>query len=379
MKPAVLFILLLAFAVITKSQTRDSLLYKISAEAGPVNYVEGEVTVSNELDIRSLVKGDKVLIGDKVRTAANAKAEILLNPGSYIRLAENSEFEFLNTSLDDLQLRLNKGTAILEIFATKDFKVSVLTPKAEVSLTKTGVYRFDINDSGEGTLKVWKGIAQVGHLKIAKRQKAVLSDQVMVAKFSHDGKDQIERWSKDRSKYLAKLNSQLERKTLRDSLIASHNSWSFYDSFGLWVFTPRFGVYCFLPFGYGWQNPYGFWFVYDIWSIPLPAYIFYPRTSSLRPAISGKANVPATVPRNASGGTEKPNPVETPPIVPPFMKIQKDVGITREIPTRIDSKIEMPIPVLIQKPSANPIPTTVPSAPDITPSIIVPPSRKRDN
>jgi len=134
MKPAVLFILLLAFAVITKSQTRDSLLYKISAEAGPVNYVEGEVTASNELDIRPLVKGDKVLIGDKVRTAANAKAEILLNPGSYIRLAENSEFEFLNTSLDDLQLRLNEGTAILEIFATKDFKVSVLTRDVLLSI-----------------------------------------------------------------------------------------------------------------------------------------------------------------------------------------------------------------------------------------------------
>jgi hypothetical protein len=38
-----------------------------------------------------------------------------LNPGSYIRLAENSSFEFLTTSLDDLQLKLSDGSAMLEV------------------------------------------------------------------------------------------------------------------------------------------------------------------------------------------------------------------------------------------------------------------------
>ncbi|MFN3330812.1 MAG: FecR domain-containing protein, partial [Pyrinomonadaceae bacterium] len=122
-------IMLLFFAGISKLQAQETLLYKVSAEAGPVNYVEGEVTLVNELGVRNLTKGDRVSIEDKVRTGANGKVEILLNPGSYVRLAGNSEFEFLDTSLDNLQLRLNKGTAIFEVFATKDFKVTVLTPK----------------------------------------------------------------------------------------------------------------------------------------------------------------------------------------------------------------------------------------------------------
>ncbi|GIU82805.1 MAG: hypothetical protein D6687_05225 [Acidobacteria bacterium] len=373
-------IMLLFFAGISKLQAQETLLYKVSAEAGPVNYVEGEVTLVNELGVRNLTKGDRVLIEDKVRTGANGKVEILLNPGSYVRLAGNSEFEFLDTSLDNLQLRLNKGTAIFEVFATKDFKVTVLTPKVEVSLIKTGVYRLDIGENGKCTIKVWKGIAQASNLKIEKGRKAVISNQFEIAKFSRSETDEIERWSKDRSKYLAKINSELERRTLRDSLIASYTNWDFYNSFGLWIFAPRLGSYCFLPFGYGWQSPYGFWFGFDIWTIPLPAYIFYPRQPSIQPNTASGS--PTVTPPNNLPATRKTDQVETPPIVPPFMKIQKDVGIIPpdSFPTRIDSKTNAPTPVLVPNPSVSPVPTTVPSTNDTTPSpVIMTPTRKRDN
>ena len=54
-------------------------------------------------------KGDTLEIGDRVSTADDGKAEILLNPGSYLRLGGHSAFEFKTTSLDDLQIRLRFG------------------------------------------------------------------------------------------------------------------------------------------------------------------------------------------------------------------------------------------------------------------------------
>ncbi len=85
----------------TISTTKD--LYVISAKAGGVNYVEGQVIVAGKNKRGgNLFKGDTVEVGDKVSTGADGKAEILLNPGSYVRLAENSSFEFLTTSLDNL-------------------------------------------------------------------------------------------------------------------------------------------------------------------------------------------------------------------------------------------------------------------------------------
>ena len=117
----------------TVSPTSD--LYVISAKAGGVNYVEGKVVIAGKNNRSGyLLKGDTVEVGDKVSTGADGKAEILLNPGSYIRLAENSSFEFLTTSLDNLRLKLNGGSAMFEVIADDEFKITVNTPKADFSI-----------------------------------------------------------------------------------------------------------------------------------------------------------------------------------------------------------------------------------------------------
>src|SRR5215218_8184327 len=135
--------------------------YVITAKAGGVNFVEGSVTVERKTGISGhLVKGDRLEVGDRVSTAADGKAEILLNPGSYLRLGENSAFEFKTTSLDDLQLKIQKGSVILEVFAAEDFKVSVDTPSTTFVLIETGVFRVDVLNDQKSSLEVWKGAAR---------------------------------------------------------------------------------------------------------------------------------------------------------------------------------------------------------------------------
>jgi hypothetical protein len=86
--------------------------YVISAKAGGVNFVEGTVAVVRKSGRSGvLLKGDTLEIGDRVSTAENGKVEILLNPGSFLRLGGTSAFEFNNTSLDELEIRLDSGSA----------------------------------------------------------------------------------------------------------------------------------------------------------------------------------------------------------------------------------------------------------------------------
>ena len=135
--------------------------YVISAKAGGVNYIEG--TVLRKIGKSGyLLKTDTLEIGDKVATGANGKVEILLNPGSYIRLAGNSEFEFITTSLDDLKLKLARGSAMLEVFADDDFRVIVNTPGAQFYAVKSGVYRVDVMSDGTAKIEVWDGKAKIG-------------------------------------------------------------------------------------------------------------------------------------------------------------------------------------------------------------------------
>lgn len=312
-----------------------SSIYVISAKAGGVNFTEGKVAVARK-DGKSglLIKGDNLEVGDKVSTAADGKAEILLNPGSFVRLGENSDFEFVTTSLDDLKLRIGRGSAMFEVFADRDFRVAVAAPKGDFYLVKSGVYRIDVAADGTGRIEVWKGNAQIGDGKstILKSGQAAVFDgtEATIAKFDRDEKDTLEQWSKTRSKALAKINAALDRRTLRSSLLSTYRSWNIYDSFGLWVYSPYSRSFCFLPFGYGWRSPYGYWLNYDIWSVPLPQVIFYPvRTGNGTGTGTGN-----TTTGNGTIRTRRDDPtdgtsrskIETTYVRPPFTKVQTDVG-----------------------------------------------------
>jgi len=271
--------------------------YVISAKAGHVNYVEGSVAVFRK-DGKSgqLLKGDKLEIGDRVSTGADGRVEILLNPGSFLRLNGLSSFEFETTSLDDLKLRLDSGTAILEVYAADEFTVSIRTPKINYKLVATGVYRIDIPERGETRLEVWKGVAVIpgddGDEVVRSGKVAMTSPNgiSMVAKFDKDEKDEFDIWSKERGKQLARVTAGLKRVNLRSGLMGGFGSlWNMFGSFGLWVFDPFYGGYCFLPFGNGWNSPYGYGYNHCIRNYHLPPVVNPPPPASTPPGESSAA------------------------------------------------------------------------------------------
>jgi hypothetical protein len=368
---------LLVFSGVSLAQTKDdddrraisaaSSIYVISAKAGGVNYTEGKVAVSRKNGKSGyLIKGDTLEVGDKVSTGADGKAEILLNPGSFVRLAENTEFEFITTSLEDLKIKLTRGSAMFEVFAANEFRVAVAAPKTDFYLVKSGVYRVDVQNDAVAAIEVWKGNAQVGDgetaiLKSGQRA-TVNGSEIAVAKFDRDEKDSLEQWSKDRSKQLAKINASLDRRALRSSLLSSFRNWNMYDSFGLWVYNPFSGSYCFLPFGYGWRSPYGFWFNRDIWSVPLPQVITSapppPRTNAPPPSKNDRIIGAGGGTRTDSAPTRTGEEVRV--IRPPYTKVQPDVGVgspSTSFPSDID---RFPS----REPSRVPVaPPSAPSAP----------------
>lgn len=275
----------LAFFSASLAVAQDSALraaggdkWVITAKAGGVNHVQGSVSIERASGKTGmLLKGDSIEVGDRVSTGANGRAEILLNPGSYLRIAENSAFEFKTTSLEDLQVNVTRGSVMLEVFAANDFRVAVSTPKDSYDLIETGVYRVDVGADGAGRIEVWKGKAEVGDTILkGGRTASSLDGQTAVAKFDRDERDDFEQWSRDRAKELAKGTNDLRDRSLRNSLMNSYlgGRWDMYRSFGLWVYNGRLGRYCFLPFGYGWSSPYGYGFGTDIWWYRLPTVVY---------------------------------------------------------------------------------------------------------
>lgn len=288
--------------------------YLISAKAGGVNFAEGEVnrTLTNGKS-RLLLKGDNIEIGDRVSTGLNGRIEILLNPGSYLRLGGNSSLEFESTALDDLQIKIISGSAMFEVFATDQFRVNISTPNEKLAFFESGVYRIDLRPDGSGDIRVTEGkaaVGRIGNLKLVTTGKMALfgDGTVTIAKFNRDKRDELADWSKTRAKNLAKLTASLRNSNVRNSLLSSFNGgrWNMYDSFGLWIMDPISRMFCFMPFGQGWYSPYGYGYrtwVYDL----IPSYL-------PRPPIN-----PPVDPFDLS----RRRPVDDSTVPPPFTAIER--------------------------------------------------------
>lgn len=301
--------------------------YVISAKAGGINYIEGSVAKMPLGGVgRRIGRGDSIEVGDRISTAEDGRAEVLLNPGSFLRIGGNTAFEFNSTDLENLVITLDRGSAMFEMLATRDFMATVLTPKGRILLVNSGIYRIDVAENGVAELFVWEGLAEVGksRLPVKKNRSVTIGATVSgIEKFNRDDeKDALAVWSKERGKLIARSTAKLKDRALRDSLVTAFNGgrWGMRDAFGLWIYNRNLGYSSFLPFGAGWYSPYGHMFGCSIWWYNLPPVIYYtpiqqdPYGTKRRPATS-------SIESGSGGGG-----------IPPYVKL--DTTIRQSQPIR---------------------------------------------
>lgn len=237
----------------------------VSARAGGVNFVSGEVSFRRAGKTRwqRLTTSDELKDGDAVRTGAGAFAEILLSPGSYLRLGESSELEMTNTASDKLRVRLLGGSAVVEATGYDDLKIliAVSTPRAQVEVLRAGIYRFNVPAADVAEVFVRKGRAQIGGetVKGGKFARAGAAG-VEVAKFDKKDEDAFDLWSRSRARELARANSRLSSRQVKTLLAGVTFDDPFYIRHlsGLWLWSGAQSCYTFMPFYFGWSSPYGY-------------------------------------------------------------------------------------------------------------------------
>jgi len=251
----------------THAQTRDR--FVISARAGGVNAVTGRTSmrVRGGSDWEQLTIKEDLNAGDVVKTGGDGRVEILLNPGSYLRVGENSEFELANNSLDKLEINLTRGTAIVEATGADDTEmlINITTPHTRIALLRRGLYRFNVVPGDNTELIVRKGRAmhEPSHTKIKGGNKVVFSAETFsIAKLDNVDKkkfDTLDAWSKERADVMAQANRRVHGRDLGYIMSSMNGRWgnSFGSSGGLWLYSPRYSCYTFMPFYMGWGSPYG--------------------------------------------------------------------------------------------------------------------------
>src|SRR5205085_7829317 len=223
----------------------------ISAKAGGVNAITGEASVHSkgESDWQRLMITDDLESGDRVRTAYDGRIEMLQNQGSYMRIGGDSEVELSDNKLSNLEVKLLRGTAIVEATGADglELNISISTPHTRLAIVRQGLYRLNVVPGDATELIVRKGrvILSDSHTKVKGGNKVVFSaTAVSVAKLTKEEKklEAIDVWSKERAETLAKANRRINDRML-NTAFASYNSWDPFGSgrLGLWFFSSRLG------------------------------------------------------------------------------------------------------------------------------------------
>ena len=295
-------------------QTRDRFI--ISARAGGVNAVTGKIGVHSKgsTDWEQLTIKDNLEGGDVVKTGLDGRVEILLNPGSYMRVGENSEFELTSNSLDNLEVRVIRGTAIVEATGAEDTEllINITTPHAKMAIVRRGLYRVNVVPGDVTEVIVRKGrlLLSDPDAKIKAGKKLIFSgNSYSVAALTDAEKkevDSLDTWSKDRSQVVAKANQALTSRDRRILRSGFSSDWAFRFSpriGGIWYFDSLFGCYSFMPFYAGWGSPYGISYSRSFLGVPywqVRNYLWSTQRGYF-PDASSRVSVPTSIPGKSIG------------------------------------------------------------------------------
>jgi hypothetical protein len=242
---------LLAFAAPTKTPV-----------PGTLNYLEGQATVNGK-PVASTGIGSEVVEPGQVLDTQNGKVEMLLTPGVFLRLGENSEARMVSSGLADVEVALTRGQATVEAdYWTKDNRLRVDEDRARTDILKKGLY---VLNAEQPFVEVLDGKAKVTFqeqsVNVGKDRETVVDPAGQLKSQDFNSKAVQEtsllRWSRLRSQYEAQANLDAAR------TVVINNGWYgpgwYWDpAFGYWSFLPADG-FLYSTFGWGFYSPIYFY------------------------------------------------------------------------------------------------------------------------
>ena len=228
------------------------LQYMVSAKAGLVNYVDGQVNVRLH---------EQITAGAPIETGLQSHVELLLNPGSFLRIGEDSQVVLDSVELSNTAVRIVKGAALIEASdIDKQIPIRVTTGNLQVLIVSPGTYRFS-----DGTALVLEGkLRTADQSTTIKRGHQVTSfgDSYTVSNIVVQPNGELDLWSSQRSAALAKANALAYHDHYSGNAYSFwyYPYWNVYSGRSAWIYSPFLTGFTFIPRG-SYRSYYGYRFV----------------------------------------------------------------------------------------------------------------------
>jgi hypothetical protein len=230
------------------------------AVPGTINYVEGSASIEGRALNQQSVGSAQLEPGQVLQTA-NGRAEVLLTPGVFLRVGENSAVRMVSPNLLDTQVELDRGRADIEVDEIHPTNnIQVAQAGTNTRLLKDGLYAFDAD---KNTVGVFKGEAELlqrngdgqKQIKLKGDHQVELAANESLKSVSFDknqAEDALYNWSSLRSRYLAEANIGLASAYAGYGVMAP--GWYWDAAFWGYTWLPGNGL-LWSPFGWGFYSP----------------------------------------------------------------------------------------------------------------------------
>lgn len=239
--------------------------HTISARPGAVNYIEGSVSVNDKAIAAKELRAVFLNANDVLTTTSNGKAEVLLTPGVFLRVGDDSEVRMVNPSLTGTEVEIVRGEAMVEATGlVKDNNLRVMDHGTVTSILKNGLYRFTADNPPR--VAVFDGKAQVilegSTVDVKKGREVVLAAGAKTQKFDRKQTNGLYAWSNVRSEYQAAASYRVSNNASLGLLGSGYgygprglgSGWYWDNGFNSWAWLPGPGAF-YSPFGYGFYSP----------------------------------------------------------------------------------------------------------------------------
>jgi hypothetical protein len=249
----------------------------VSTHSGVLYFFEGSVFIGDQKAEQKFGKFPDVGEGQELRTE-KGRAEVLLTPGVFLRLGDNSAIRMLSNQLADTKVELLRGSAILEANTeAPGTKVTLAFKNWTMRVPEKGVYRID---SEPARVESYKGEVEVSAdgktdaVTLKEGDSLPLAEVLVADKAAETDSDDFKNWAMMRSQAVSADNA------IAAQIVDDPNKM---DATGLGLgMGPAIGGVTYFPVGgipsLGLISPYGlsFWSPYQstLSSLYFPPYLY---------------------------------------------------------------------------------------------------------
>jgi hypothetical protein len=223
----------------------------ISLHSGLLQYTSGSVLIEDQTIRKTTTNLLAVKKGETLTTGADGAAEVLLTPGVFLRMVENSAIRMDSVALTDTRVSILQGNVMVECDEiSKDNYIVFLVNGHEVELRKKGILRIDFDPAKLSVIQGEAFVADSTNVTVSGGKAISLAAPVpQPVKYALNKKtDDLYLFSETRSADSAYATNVVSNSMYNTGSSCYSNSWYFMQPVGMYAYLPC-GQFM-SPFGY---------------------------------------------------------------------------------------------------------------------------------